>query len=48
MQREAGQQPVLAELPPPNTLLQTALDIYRREHHTLPTRGQTRLALPAG
>jgi hypothetical protein len=49
MQREAGQEPVLAEPPPPaRTLLQTALDTYRREHHTLPARGRTMLALPAG
>jgi hypothetical protein len=30
---------VLAEPPPPaHTLLQTALDTYSREHHTLPAR----------
>jgi len=48
MQREAGQEPVLAKPPPAHTLLQTALDTYRREHHTLPARGRTMLALPAG
>ena len=38
MQREAGQEPVLAGAAagPAHTLLQTALDTYRREHHTLP------------
>jgi hypothetical protein len=36
MQREAGQEPVLAGAAagPAHTLLQTALDTYRREHHT--------------
>src|SRR5215211_39217 len=49
MQREAGQGPVRAEPPPPtDTLLQTTLDTYRREHHTLSARGRTMLALPAG
>jgi hypothetical protein len=38
MQREAGQQPVLAGAAagPAHTLLQTALDTYRREHPILP------------
>jgi hypothetical protein len=30
---------VLAEPPPAHTLLQTTLDTYRREHHTLSAGG---------
>jgi len=40
---------VRAEPPPPtDTLLQTTLDTYRREHYTLSARGRRMLALPAG